>query len=76
MYFGKILISREYFNCITSALNNESLRYKEWAEEEDDAEVAEDYMTTSVRYREIELYLYEQWLAGTKDELNKIEEEN
>lgn len=76
MYFGKILISREYFNYITSALNNESLRYKEWAEEEDDAEVVEDYMTTSVKYRQIELYLYEQWLAGTKDELNKIEEEN
>lgn len=75
MYYAKLLISREQFNYITSALNNEALRYKEWAEDED-AEVAEDYLSTSVRYREIELFLYEQWLAETQKELSKAEKEN
>lgn len=75
MYYAKLLISREQFNYITSALNNEALRYKEWAEDED-GEVAEDYLSTSVRYREIELFLYEQWLAETQKELSKAEKED
>lgn len=66
-----VTLSRQMFNLITMALHNEALNYKEWAyDNEDDAPLMEDYMSTAVQITEVELYLYEQKLAQVKGESN------
>lgn len=66
-----LIMNESDFAYITAALNNQAIQYRDWAteaEEDGEPSVAEDYMSTAVEYRRLELMLYEQKLRNVKGE--------
>lgn len=63
------MMNESDFAYVAAALNNQAIQYREWAldaEEDGEPSVAEDYMSTAVEYRRLELMLYEQKLRNVK----------